>query len=790
MRTKIEKSQAIWVAVALCVALLGMLAWWSMQAPATLAGLSALETSTKTVSPSVVQPGAVVTYTITLHNSSALSEVVALVEDPLEARLTLVAGSVQTTTGVFTPDGGRGFVWSEVNLPAGGTATLTFRATVSASAAHGAVITNTAVISDGLETTWLRSAAVRVDAEAPRVLITLPVPGAVVTASAISVSGYAWDRVEDRPPFPDAPVLLDINNNGGGYYAVRWSGVTDANFYVLQEARNSDFSDAKQTTDCPAPVYNTRCDIMARTPGTYYYRVQAIGDEGNSRWSNTKSVVVTTVLRSAQLLSPTAEDDNLAGVWVQIGTSPWYEATGTTTWSRQLLLPEVDRTEYTLRAYSEDKVGLRSLTDTITFYVDRVAPVPAITNLTAGQAVGNAYTIQGTTPSDGSGLARVEVSVDGGTTWYLATGTTTWSYQWTGIQQNRPYTVTARSRDNVGNWSALSAPIVVENTLFRVFLPVIARRHPPAPYAPTLTLSDNDGYGKYTLSWAYNYPGDNYPPTSYRFQEATDPGFTNLLINEVRSSPQNLSSKDVGTYYYRVCGINAHGTGPWSNVIMVGVAQKGYHDNFSSVGTGWPHNKTYYRNDSVPVYQATYANNAYQVKVVLNTLGHNNRLMGLVVAPYPSGATAFSNRYEVSIDHYFAQASDQVVPPDGGKAGIIFGANSTFGTLYVFEWNFEGSCAISKYTRATHPFTVINFDNIEYVRGWGACPMQSGYNKTQRFRVLVNGNTTDFFIGTSHIGKFTISGLTSYSNIGLVTGSWDRTPVDSRFDDFKFVPLD
>jgi hypothetical protein len=93
---------------------------------------------------------------------------------------------------------------------------------------------------------------------------------------------------------------------------------------------------------------------------------------------------------------------------------------------------------------------------------DAIAPTTTIAAPAAGAtiAAGTAVTISGTA-SDVDGLvAGVEVSVDGGTTWLTATGTTTWSYTWMASGSG---TVNIRSRgfDDSGNFETPSAGITI-----------------------------------------------------------------------------------------------------------------------------------------------------------------------------------------------------------------------------------------------------------------------------------------------------------------------------------------
>jgi Big-like domain-containing protein len=94
---------------------------------------------------------------------------------------------------------------------------------------------------------------------------------------------------------------------------------------------------------------------------------------------------------------------------------------------------------------------------------DRSAPTSAITFPTSGATVvaRATTTITGTASDTGGGsVARVEVSVDGGTTFSAATGTTSWSFNWT---PTTPGSATIRSRavDTSGNVQDPPAQITV-----------------------------------------------------------------------------------------------------------------------------------------------------------------------------------------------------------------------------------------------------------------------------------------------------------------------------------------
>lgn len=369
-----------------------------------------------------------------------------------------------------------------------------------------------------------------------------------------------------------------------------------------------------------------------------------------------------------------------------------------------------------------------------------------------------------------------------------------WTYAWTLPTENdAQYTIQVRAKGPSGYADPTKIHTItvnVNNGIRYVYLPLVMKRYPPVPYAPVLNVASNNTYGTYQLSWVYSPADDPFKPTSYTFQEATESSFTTPTLNETWPSAtlsRSFAGKVVGTYYYRVRGNNAYGAGPWSNVQTIVVNQQGFLDDFSNVASGWP--RTVYNRGSQPdgpLFDVNYENGSYRAKIMLNVDGRNNRRMGIVPAPY----TNPYNSYDISVEHRFAIAGDQAAKPELGKGGLVFAANSNFTTIFVVEWNFEGDCAVTKYTNTTLPTTIINFNNITYLRGWGKCvpPLAAGYDKINTAKVTVEGNRATVYLNNSVIGTFTDSTISGYHKMGLVSGSWDRTPVESRFDNFKVTP--
>jgi uncharacterized repeat protein (TIGR01451 family) len=115
------------------------------QATLTVGQPSLVVTKTSNPSGTNVSPGETIAYTIAVHNTGTLAETNAHVTDAL-GNATLVPGSV-TVNGTAAPDAvisaGRSFG----TIPVGATTTIVYRAIVSATAATGTAVTNTATVS-------------------------------------------------------------------------------------------------------------------------------------------------------------------------------------------------------------------------------------------------------------------------------------------------------------------------------------------------------------------------------------------------------------------------------------------------------------------------------------------------------------------------------------------------------------------------------------------------------------------------------------------------------------------
>jgi hypothetical protein len=96
---------------------------------------------------------------------------------------------------------------------------------------------------------------------------------------------------------PQAPELARISGN----YTLKWSAPKGATGYIVQEAATSGFEVATEVYSGTA----TTMSVSGREFGTYYYRVKATSEVGDSAWSNTESTNVPTPVPPTPTPTPT-----------------------------------------------------------------------------------------------------------------------------------------------------------------------------------------------------------------------------------------------------------------------------------------------------------------------------------------------------------------------------------------------------------------------------------------------------------------------------------------------------
>ncbi len=223
------------------------------------------------------------------------------------------------------------------------------------------------------------------------------------------------------------------------------------------------------------------------TEGFHNWYVKAFDNVGNTRQSSETWMVVgewnppqafelaapangDTVLVSKPVLSWLPSVDVGSGIaryelWINGVINRTVSAAGTST-TPAASLPNGIQTWF-VKALDHAENSTSS-TSTWQFVVDRdiTKPISAIITPTAGTTIGGtSYTITGTSnDGTGSGVEKVDVSTDGGVTWYSAANTGTdfsaWEYEWINYPAGS-HTIKSRATDKEGNVETPGAGVTV-----------------------------------------------------------------------------------------------------------------------------------------------------------------------------------------------------------------------------------------------------------------------------------------------------------------------------------------
>jgi hypothetical protein len=134
------------------------------------------------------------------------------------------------------------------------------------------------------------------------------------------------------------------------------------------------------------------------------------------------------------------------------------------TWSYDWALPASDG-NYTLRSRATDNAGNVEVPGhEVNVIIDNTAPTSVMTEPQDGEIIclGTQYTLNGTAADNLSGVATIEISIDG-STWTPVTDTSgddtwsTWSYEWNVPTREGIYRIHNRATDNAGNAEPLDS---------------------------------------------------------------------------------------------------------------------------------------------------------------------------------------------------------------------------------------------------------------------------------------------------------------------------------------------
>ena len=173
---------------------------------------------TKQVNTNMAKPNDILTYTLTLVETSGNGNVNTKLSDPIPANTSYIPGSAQITSpssGILTDTGSK-VEWSGT-IAANSAVELTFQVAVTGSLNNDTSVVNEATYDNGQGTLLTRAVTTTVDATPPTTLITAPPNGKVITSTTTYIAGLATDTTSgiDR---------IELSTNNGS----SWSQVGDS----------------------------------------------------------------------------------------------------------------------------------------------------------------------------------------------------------------------------------------------------------------------------------------------------------------------------------------------------------------------------------------------------------------------------------------------------------------------------------------------------------------------------------------------------------------------------------
>jgi len=363
---------------------------------------------------------------------------------------------------------------------------------------------------------------------------------------------------------PSAPTLNAGTNITAFGFDVTWTAPTNgADSYTLQVATNSGFTTGLVTY---TNLTDTAWSVGGLSPNTtYYYHVAGVNSVGTGTYSTSRNLLtlpdaptataataITTTNLTANWTAPTG---GATSYTLQVSTTSDFSAnvttasglSGTSKSLSTIPMTLTPNTTYYYRVSAGNTTGYGQYSNTITAVT--LPGAPTATAATAITATGG--TANWTAPSGGAASYSLQYSTDSNivnnvTTVAVPSGT---SQAITGLSPNTTYYYQVAGVNATGTGA-------YSNHISFLTLPDV----PTATAATAVTATGG------TANWTAPAGGT----ASYSLQYSTDPNIVNNVTTVAVAS--GLSKAITGlssntTYYYQVAGVNATGTGAYSNKI-------------------------------------------------------------------------------------------------------------------------------------------------------------------------------------------------------------------------------
>ncbi len=239
-----------------------------------------------------------------------------------------------------------------------------------------------------------------------------------------SLAFWSWESTENKPGFDTRTVYL-TNDNGTTWIKIYESGDNSSTWHKV----SVDLSDYGNQAVKLKFAFDTVNKVRNNYRGWYIDDVAVFSDPVSDITAPVNGDIISG---QPIAISGRAVDNSGSGlnkVEVSINGGAWRTATGTANWSYIWTLPADGINNIKSRA-TDNAGNIETPAAGVEVTVDNTPPSTNVTSPANGAFIkGTTISLSGTaSDGEGTGVAKVEISSDGGKAWDTATGTTNWDY--------------------------------------------------------------------------------------------------------------------------------------------------------------------------------------------------------------------------------------------------------------------------------------------------------------------------------------------------------------------------